>query len=364
MNRVLIVDDEIFVLHKMETILNQIPDTHVVAALQNGAEARDYLLTHPEVNVVFADIQMPLMNGLELAEWIQKQSLRVQVVMISAHRDFEYSRRAIDYGVRYYLCKPLLRTEIVQLMEKITVEQNESIRKLLWQQDTLLAARFQEKYRHILAGELPEAYFYAEYRIDYSEEAAGEKQFSPKMLAAAMFNVIHSFHSQLIVLRKPHGTQLRYLALATDTGMIPQASEVGKRASAATGLEIRVEKRKSGSVKELKSRQNPVIEKAMLFVEEHLAEDFNRDDVAAAVHFSGSYFSKYFRKETGITFQEYVKQERLQRVIQLMERDYQIKDAAMAAGFRDINHFYTIFRKETGCSPNEYLKRRRSGNEN
>ena len=93
----------------------------VVAKLENGRQALDYLRQFP-VDVILADIKMPVLDGLELASTIAEEKLPIVVVLLSGYRDFNYAQRAIGYGVREYILKPAKLDKITEVFAKICEE--------------------------------------------------------------------------------------------------------------------------------------------------------------------------------------------------------------------------------------------------
>lgn len=93
----------------------------VVCLAANGRAAFDYAENHP-VDLILADIRMPGMDGLELAKKIQESHPSICVVLISAYTDFEYARKAMRYGVREYITKPVDYESFLSTMRRILLE--------------------------------------------------------------------------------------------------------------------------------------------------------------------------------------------------------------------------------------------------
>ena len=93
----------------------------VAATAENGAEALEQV-RRGDVDVVFTDIRMPVMSGIDLARTIFQEKLRVPVVFLSAYKDFAYAKRAMDYGVKSYVLKPTNYAEITDVFRKLKSE--------------------------------------------------------------------------------------------------------------------------------------------------------------------------------------------------------------------------------------------------
>lgn len=119
MYNILIVDDE----KLMRTYLaNNIPvftDKFQVSGIaKDGREALD-LLKRQHYDVVITDIQMPEINGLNLAKYIHENIPDTIVIIISGYNDFEFAQKAIRYHVTDYLLKPLVDQNLIALLEDI-----------------------------------------------------------------------------------------------------------------------------------------------------------------------------------------------------------------------------------------------------
>jgi len=93
----------------------------VVGLFENGKQALDYILQN-KVDVVFCDIKMPVMSGIDLARILFLNSIPVKVVFISGYQDFEFAQKAMKYGVRYYITKPATYDEVIEIFGLIRKE--------------------------------------------------------------------------------------------------------------------------------------------------------------------------------------------------------------------------------------------------
>lgn len=117
--RVLVADDEMIIAKNIAKSIEQLnPCFEVVSICTDGLEAWRYLIENP-VHVVFTDICMPEMDGLDLAKNIFLDYPYVQCVIISGYNDFEYARSAISYQVKNYLLKPINKEELRKCLSDI-----------------------------------------------------------------------------------------------------------------------------------------------------------------------------------------------------------------------------------------------------
>jgi two-component system, response regulator YesN len=124
--KVLIVDDEPIICQGlMQTVPWRELGAEVVGEASDGEEAIELMESH-EVDLVLSDVKMPLMDGLQLAEYISIHLPDVRMVLISGYDEFEYAKRAMRLGVKDYLLKPV---DIDELMKLVSVTHEETMKK-------------------------------------------------------------------------------------------------------------------------------------------------------------------------------------------------------------------------------------------
>ncbi|HWR37880.1 MAG TPA: response regulator [Patescibacteria group bacterium] len=116
--KVLVADDEITVRAFIEAVIMR-ENLPVAALLQtdNGTDAiRIAGETRPDL--ILLDIRMPGTDGLRAAEMILAANTRANIVILSAHHEFDYVRTAFRTGVADYLLKPLKPADLAALIRK------------------------------------------------------------------------------------------------------------------------------------------------------------------------------------------------------------------------------------------------------
>jgi|GEM_PF-2063105 len=94
------------------------------------------------------------------------------------------------------------------------------------------------------------------------------------------------------------------------------------------------------------------------YVDEHYRENIRLEDVVKAVSLSVSYFCFVFKKETGITFMDYLTNYRLEKAKQLLlETDLKVYEVAEQVGYFDVRHFTKQFKRKFGMKPVELRKK-------
>jgi len=125
MNRkfsVIVADDEKLISKNISRKIEQTCDAFkVVGMAGTGLEAFE-MAQQCLPDVVFSDIKMPEMDGIELIKRLKNHNPSVLTVIVSGYNDFEYARAAIQYGASDYLLKPVNPEELKKLLQRLEAE--------------------------------------------------------------------------------------------------------------------------------------------------------------------------------------------------------------------------------------------------
>lgn len=126
--KVMIVDDEQSVRNLLRICINwEEAGMKIVSEASSGSEALE-ILEKVNPDIIFTDICMPFMDGLEFCRLAVEKYPHVKVIILTAHEEFEYAKRGIKIGVSEYILKPVNRVEIqrvvLSLKQKIELERS------------------------------------------------------------------------------------------------------------------------------------------------------------------------------------------------------------------------------------------------
>jgi YesN/AraC family two-component response regulator len=103
------------------------------------------------------------------------------------------------------------------------------------------------------------------------------------------------------------------------------------------------------------TKSGELTKKAIRYISKNYASNITLNDVAEQVHLNPAYFSSLFKQSTGSSFKEYLNMVRIEESKRLLSNtDYSIMDISQAVGFEDQSYFTKIFKKYTGLTPREY----------
>ncbi|MGN6509552.1 MAG: LytR/AlgR family response regulator transcription factor [Chitinophaga sp.] len=116
----IVVDDEPLAVQVMTEFIRKMPELSLAGTFNNPLEALAFLREHPEVKLVFLDIQMPELTGVE---FMQLRQSGTEVIIVSAYD--EYAMEGFRYDAVDYLLKPVPFGSFVKAVQKVTQRQHQ-----------------------------------------------------------------------------------------------------------------------------------------------------------------------------------------------------------------------------------------------
>lgn len=102
-------------------------------------------------------------------------------------------------------------------------------------------------------------------------------------------------------------------------------------------------------------KHSDTIYRIMEYIKSNYEKKISLEDIASYVYLTSSHISSIFRKETGQTISAYISQIRIEKSKALLRNpDIAIADIAARCGFEDQSYFTRVFKKQTGISPKRY----------
>ena len=116
--RVLLADDHELLLESLSLLLSHIEQVTIIGAVSDGKQALRFLEQH-EVDIVLADLNMPVLNGLGLVSEIRQHHPKVRVILLTMVEEAAQIREAIQIGVDGYLLKKSNRAEVERAIRAV-----------------------------------------------------------------------------------------------------------------------------------------------------------------------------------------------------------------------------------------------------
>lgn len=122
MARALLVDDEKYIRNGLRAMISRVDSIFTdIDECANGIEALQKL-SQSRYDLVITDLIMPQIDGIELVARIDNMDYKPYTVVLSGHDDFKYAQKAMNYGVKAYLLKPVDRNELLSIIKKAEAE--------------------------------------------------------------------------------------------------------------------------------------------------------------------------------------------------------------------------------------------------
>lgn len=118
MYKVMIADDEKIAIDSLKYIIEKnFNEVEVISTARSGREAIEKV-EEAVPDIIFMDIRMPGINGIEAIREIKKQHRQIVVIILTAFDQFDFAKEAVNLGVMEYLLKPVNRIKVVEVVNK------------------------------------------------------------------------------------------------------------------------------------------------------------------------------------------------------------------------------------------------------
>ncbi|MCD4676505.1 MAG: response regulator, partial [Desulfobacula sp.] len=145
--KILVVDDEEGILDVTEGYFQR--KGYEVYTAGNGIEALE-VLNRVKIGCIFTDINMPLMNGLELAEKVRQKESTLPVVVMTGYPSLENSIQTLKNGVVDYLIKPVNLEQMELTLKRILRERELFVENLILKEEVERQERLKELNNELL----------------------------------------------------------------------------------------------------------------------------------------------------------------------------------------------------------------------
>lgn len=396
--KLVIADDEPKIRRGIEGILNwQDYDIEIVGEAEDGELALK-VITEKKPDIILLDINMPFLNGLNLLERLRAISNNSIVIIISGYDEFAYAQKALRFNVFDYILKPVSRKDIEEIIKKAVckiAEDRKENNYLEWVKaqvneniDTLKKNFFSEWLSNKINDEemLNEIKFF---NIKFDKkvgiivikllgklnfEAIGEK-WNKELLDFAIANLlsdkfkefkekfIFNDDSENIILISSIQDMIKWVSIGNEleTEIIEylKCNVIVEQANVCDGiLKVKSEYLKLINSVNVKKKYNPMTLAAIKHIEEsYYLNNLSINDISDKLEVTSSYLSKLLKKETGLSFIDYLTNTRIKKAMYLMkEPTIKIYDVAELIGYSNQHYFCRAFKKVVGVSPTEYKR--------
>lgn len=388
MLKILLVEDEYIVRKGLRTTIDfESYGLNIVDEAVDGEEGYEkYLLHKPDI--IITDVRMPCMNGIEMITKISEiPNHDCKFLILSGYNDFEYLQGAIKCSACDYLLKPIENRVLIDSLLKIKNEiEVAKQRKDKISQINLKLNFLRDSFIiNLLNGEIPQNQLTEKMKF-YDIMPPSNKFFI--IYASSKRNLVDecSLNEKCYVLncKLDESTYVflifmegidnniapiindlmdeRYCAVLGVSDVynsledIPSAYKCAKQAYDHSDKMVNTV---SFYLGEEQKNNDYIVEKAIKIVKEQYSAPLSVKSIAEFVNISESHFMFLFKKEMGVSFNDYLTNYRMEIAVKLIKlRKYKIYEICNMVGYKDLKHFRKVFKKYTGVSPVEFLNHR------
>lgn len=403
--QVLIVDDEEIVCRGLARFVKwEKYGFQVAGTAASGEEALSILGKKP-IDLIFMDIRMPQMTGLELLKLVKEQYSQTKCVILSGYSDFSYAQEAIRNGASDYLTKPVVLKDIETLLERLSSEfthqQKESLIHTNRMEALLLSAvkgyshidphRYdlpnlkqwyglsmilknktfsqmeidekKQQMRSQISSVIPSAIFLddelsslfallpweSDTSFDSLTALLEQLCFGLKEWSCGASSLKYGFGELQEGWEESRKAQLFHQTKPTDSIILYSNIKQNLACTPTPALDI------SREVPDEKNINKDVIQEIQNFICCHYAENISLNSLAEQFYLHPNYLSRLFKEKTGHNFVEYLTEIRMEKVKELLRSsNKKIIEICDMTGYDNPRYFSKVFKQYTGMTPREY----------
>ena len=403
--QVLIVNDEEIVCRGLARFVKwEKYGFQVAGTAASGEEALSILGKKP-IDLIFMDIRMPQMTGLELLKLVKEQYPQTKCVILSGYSDFSYAQEAIRNGASDYLTKPVVLKDIETLLERLSSEfthqQKESLIHTNRMEALLLSAvkgyshidphRYdlpnlkqwyglsmllknksfsqmeidekKQQMRSQISSVIPSAIFLddelsslfallpweSDTSFDSLTALLEQLCFGLKEWSCGASSLKYGFGELQEGWEESRKARLFHQTKPTDSIILYSNIKQNLACTPTPALDI------SREVPDEKNINKDVIQEIQNFICCHYAENISLNSLAEQFYLHPNYLSRLFKEKTRHNFVEYLTEIRMEKVKELLRSsNKKIIEICDMTGYDNPRYFSKVFKQYTGMTPREY----------
>lgn len=398
MYKVLIADDEEIIRKGISRLIAKDCECIVAAEAEDGEMAYEMAVEH-KPDLLFVDINMPFLSGFEFIEKIRSQLPDSLITIITGFDDFKHAHKALQLQLFDYIVKPLSEPVFFDSLDRSKKELGkikENNHYKTWAEEHLNKNR--KKINSV---------FFSNWvnRKINSEQIEEEIRYLSLSLPKKdiCMAVIHAKHKNPVQLinEKWEDEDIKYAVCNVakdifeqysflnifandldDVAIICECPDLNAFTKSTLVLEEEISKwlpfdvtlsvESCANFAEIPTKfllakhrldksvkLSPLIKNAVNTIEKRYGEaEFSLQELAETAFISSQHLSREFKKETGITFIDYLTRVRIKNAVKfLLDENMKIYEVAEKTGYSNQHYFSSAFKKILGISPAEYRKK-------
>ena len=295
-------------------------------------------------DVIICDICMPVLDGLALSKKVKETFGDTSIIIMSAFENFEYARKALRYGVKDYIVKPINPQKMEELIERL--------KKIKYEENAKNSA-----IKDFFGGGLKKELLNLLRKSD-KEEIVG---FIKKKIGeyAAVYDDMKGVCLQLIDVLYLY---LEEIGVSANASSYSKTDTINKITALKSNKEIfdftvaLYENIFNYSDKCRQSHSAVMAVRAKKIVdEEYMNEAMSLQYLADKLGFSTQHISSMFSQICGMNFSDYLSKVRMEKACELLRNfTLKINDISTKVGYTDPHYFAKVFKRVMHKTPSEF----------
>ncbi|NLJ30882.1 MAG: response regulator [Clostridiales bacterium] len=362
MLKLIIVDDESIIRDGLVNYIDWKKLNLQIAGSAPNGEAALELFTRAPADIVLTDVKMPHMDGLQLIENIKAIAPSTVIILLSVYSDFKYAQKALKLGAFDYILKPV---DVKVLESTFTNAVNYKLKEMKNESNRI----------PFIEGSDFDHFNSKNYPIKLQEDLIKALKAGNESGVMAVLNRMWKLFDQkqypLNLIKR-----ISFTILDSTIHFIIEINENPSVLFEGQDPWVEISQMNSGAevygwMREVfcricdfvrsgkKHKNNTLVKETIKIVEnDYIDSSFCLNAVSDKLYVTSNYLSSVFKCGTGLGFQEYLTNYRIEKSKQLLRNmKYKIYDVSYAVGYADPHYFSRIFKESTGMTPKEYREK-------
>jgi len=372
--RLLIADDSQIQVESILTYVNwEALGIDEIKTARDGMEALE-IASEFRPHIVIIDVEMPKLDGLELARRLRQDDNRIKMIFISCHEKFAYVQKAMSYGGCAYILKPISYKEIEDVARNVIEELRDessynSIRSEFLHRQKEFERSFDLNKSNdgekldILAIQQEILMFIEKENDDEIVNYFKRKYFSHLENKSFDYTkyLCYSIINALQLVSKTKGVDMGKI-FGSDDAFWDKLATFDKEAEIVHWLSNLLYLMVKHIIDTENDKHKKIVNEIKKKIDNDLYNIESVEQIAKDLNVSSSHAKNMFKRYTGITIFDYLFEKRMNEAKRLLlDTDLHIYEIAEKLGYKSKAYFSTAFLKSFGVNPNDYRKGRGQG---
>lgn len=390
MLKLFIADDEVIIRRGLKAAVDwEKYAIQVVGEAEDGELALE-LAKELKPDLLFLDICMPFLNGIDLIKELQEILPDSLFILITGHDEFSYAQQAVRLGVFDYVLKPVKVEELENVVARAVEELNSKTHHQKWEMQfegnrEILKIDFLQRWvgGMIQKGDLQEEFQLFELKLDGTigvsvikllniDLNTADEFWNEKLLAFSLGNIIKDLIHDIPTaefFEDQHGHIVILLPVDRAEDLMAINHLIKGKVETFLGKTIVYSEKIAHRFEDIPaiyqslitqidsdSNVSPIVVLAKNYIDQRYNDSMiTLNEVASSVQVSPSYLSKQFKNELGVSFIQYLTKVRIEKALLLMNDPYlKVYEISEKVGYSTQHYFCNAFKKVVGISPSSY----------